>query len=141
MKATTRLAGDVGHGGSLEQIKARFALWRKGRRRGERISSALWALAVGLVAQHGLEQTAQALRVDGEQLKKRVAKSAGLPRVASTASAGSKFIELFAPSALNPVPAFQCIVEMQNVRGGKMRVELSHVDGLAGLASAFWSAR
>ena len=29
MKATTRLAEDVGHGGSLEQIKARFALWRK----------------------------------------------------------------------------------------------------------------
>lgn len=92
MKATTRLAGDVGHGGSLEQIKARFALWRKGRRRGERISSALWALAVGLVAQHGLEQTAQALRVDGEQLKKRVAKNAGLTRAAS---ADPKFIELF----------------------------------------------
>ena len=138
MKATTRLAEDVGHGGSLEQIKARFALWRKGRRRGERISSALWALAVGLVAQHGLEQTAQALRVDGEQLKKRVAKNAGLTRAAS---ADPKFIELFAPSVLNATPAFQCIVEMQNVRGGKMRVELSHVDGLAGLASAFWSAR
>ena len=55
MKATTKSAEDVGHGESLEQVKERFALWRQGRKRGERISSALWAAAVGLAEQHGVE--------------------------------------------------------------------------------------
>ncbi|MFC3110709.1 hypothetical protein ACFQAT_13385 [Undibacterium arcticum] len=138
MKATTKSAEDVWPGESLEQVKDRFALWRKGRKRGERISNALWASAVGLVAQHGLQRTAQELRVDCNLLKKHIARNAGSTR---TAKAASQFVELFAQPASSAVPAAQCVVEMENARGGKMRVELGNIDGLAGLASAFWSAR
>jgi hypothetical protein len=138
MKARTKSAEDAGHGESLEQIKERFALWRKSRRRGERISNALWTAATSLVEQHGLQGTAKALRVDCGQLKKHLTGRAGPTR---TARAAPQFVELFAQPASNAAPAFQCIVEMQNVRGGKMRVELGNIDGLAGLASAFWSAR
>jgi hypothetical protein len=33
------------------------------------------------------------------------------------------------------------MVEMENGRGGKMRVEFNNINGLIDLASAFWSAR
>ena len=138
MKAMTKSVEDGGHGESLEQVKERFALWRKSRRRGERISSALWAAATSLVEQHGLHGTAKALRVDGGRLKKRLTGSAGPTRAARAAP---QFVELFAQPASNAAPGSHCIVEMQNVRGCKMRVELRNIDGLAGLASAFWSAR
>jgi len=61
MKATTQLAADVGHGDRLEQVKDRFTQWRQGRKPGERISNALWALAVGLVEQHGVQRIVQEL--------------------------------------------------------------------------------
>ena len=83
-------------------------------------------------------RTAQTLHVDIGQLSKRVARGCGAMR---TASAAPQFVELLAQPVLNAVTAFPCIVEMQNARGGKMRVELSNIDGLAGLTAAFWSAR
>ena len=140
MNAKMNSAEDAVHGTSLdlEQVKERFAQWRLGRQPGERISHALWAAAVGLVEQYGLQRTAQALGVDDDQLMKRVARSA-IP--AHTAKAPHQFVELFAQPAPSAAPAFPCIVEMQNVRGAKMRVELGSIAGLDGLVSAFWGAR
>ena len=140
MKARMNSAEDTGHGASLdlEQVKERFAQWRLGRKPRERISHELWAAAVGLVEQHGLQRTAQALGVDDDQLRKRVARSAA---PAHTAKVPHQFVELFAQPAPNAAPASPCIVEMQNVRGAKMRVELGSIAGLDGLVSAFWGAR
>ena len=138
MKATTKSAEDVGHGESLEQVKERFALWRQGRKRGERISSALWAAAVGLAEQHGVERTAQELRVGCDVLKKHIARNAGPMRTAKTAP---RFVELFAQPLLNAAPSVECMVEMENGHGGKMRVELNNINGLIDLVSAFWSPR
>jgi hypothetical protein len=138
MKATTQLAADVGHGDRLEQVKDRFTQWRQGRKPGERISNALWALAVGLVEQHGVQRIAQELCVDCRVLKKHIVRNVG---PAPAVPAAPQFVELFAQPALSTAPTFQCVVEMQNVKGRKMRVELGSIDGLVGLASAFWSAR
>lgn len=137
MKARTKSAEDAGHGENLEQVKERFALWRKSRRRGERISNALWAAATSLVEQHGLQGTAKALRVDCGQLKRHLTGSAGPTRLARAAP---QFVELFAQPVVAE-PGSQCIVEMQNARGGKMGVELGNMASLDGLVSAFWSAR
>ena len=56
----------------------------------------------------------------------------------------TQFVEL----AFTPVPPpaaqclCECVIELENVRGAKMRVELNGngLAGLAGLCSAFWSA-
>ena len=138
MKARTQSAEDVGHGESLEQVKQRFVLWRAGRKRGEHISNALWEAAVGLVARHGLVRTARELRIDCDGLKKRCARGAGSE---DTGKTQPQFVELFAPPALNTASTGDCIVEMENARGCKMRIELQNIDGLASLVSAFWSAR
>lgn len=134
------------HGESFEQVKQRFALWRVNRKSGEHISNALWAAAVGVAQRHGLQRTAQELRIDYGGLKKRLERDGGA--VVSTgpvpATEGNpRFVELFAPAAFGAGAAqtFECVVEMENARGGKMRVELRSLDGLAGLAGAFWSAQ
>ena len=140
MKAKMNSAEDTGHGASLDlaQVKERFAQWRLGRKPGERISNVLWAAAVGLVEQHGLQRTAQTLGIDGDQLKKHVVRGAGPARLTK---ATPQFVELFAQPAPSAAPASPCIIEMQNVRGAKMRVELGSIAGLDGLVSAFWGAR
>lgn len=140
MKARMRSAEDAGHGTNLEleHVKDRFAQWRDDRQPGERVPNALWAAAVAQVEQHGVQWIAQTLGLDSEQLKKRVARGVGPTRLARAAP---QFVELFVPPVMNADPGSQCIVEMQNARGGKMRVELSNIAGLDGLVSAFWSAR
>lgn len=122
----------------LEQVKQRFALWRGDRKRGERISNALWAAALSMAKLHGPEHTARELRVDYDILKKRLERSAGPVQVHKREV---QFVEMFAPPELGTVPTSGCIVEMENARGGKMRIDLKSLDGLAGLCSAFWSAR
>ena len=138
MKMATKSAQAGEHGESLEQVKRRFALWRESRKRGEHISNALWVAAVALVERHGLQRTAQELRIDYGGLKKRLERGADPER---TGKVGTQFVEMFAPPAFSAAPMTECIVEMENARGGKMRVELRSLDGLAGLASAFWNAR
>ena len=138
MKVATKSAQAGEDGESLEQVKQRFALWRLGRKRGEHISGALWDAAVRLVGQHGLQRTAQELRVDCDRLKRRLEGEA-IPALVSKAE--HQFVEMFAPPALSATQTCACIVEMENARGGKMRVELKGLDGLAGLFNAFWSAR
>ena len=138
MRVATKSEQAGEYGESLEQVKQRFVLWREGRKRGERISNALWAAAVGLVERHGLLRTAQELRIDCDGLRKRIARGAGSKHIRE---AQAQFVELFAPPALSTAPTAECVVEMENSRGGKMRVELKSLDGLAGLTSAFWGAR
>lgn len=137
MKMTAKAAQANGHGESLEQVKQHFALWRESRKRGERISNALWAKAVAMVQQHGLQQTAKELRIDYGQLKKRLEHGAGTQGISKPETG---FMELLVPAAFGAVPMAACIVEMENARGAKMRVELKGTDALADLASAFWSA-
>lgn len=132
-------AGHTGEGiESLEQVKQRFALWRAGHRRGERLPNALWEIAVRMAERHGVQQTAHELRIDGDRLKKRLE---GVVLPAQTSKAAPQFVEIFVPPAAVSTQACTCIIEMENSRGGKMRVELKGLDGLADLSNAFWSAR
>ena len=138
MKVATRSAQAGEHGKSLERLKQRFALWRKSRMRGEHIPGPLWAAAVHLVERHGLQRTAQELGVDCDRLKKRLG---GIVSPARTRKAEPQFVEMFVPPEIGTQETCACIVEMENAQGGKMRVELKNLEGLSGLASAFWSVR
>ena len=48
--------------GDLARARSRFAAWRAGRQRGERIQASLWTLAVRVGKAHGLSRTVTALR-------------------------------------------------------------------------------
>ena len=127
MKVAMKSAQAAEDGESLEQVKQRFGLWREGRKRGERISGALWEAAVRMVEQHGLQRTAEELRIDCARLTKRLERST-IQNCPETTE--PRFVEMFAPPAFGADGTCECIVEMENARGGKMRVELKSLDGL-----------
>ena len=137
MDTTTKIS-QARHGESLEQVRKRFKRWRETRVRGEHIPDVLWAAAVGMAVEHGLDRVAQELHVDCDRLKKRLGQTGAL----QTRKGGVQFVELaFAPPP-QPASLCECAIELENVRGAKMRVELNGngLAGLAGLCSAFWSA-
>jgi hypothetical protein len=117
----------------LAQARRRFQAWRARRQGGERIPPALWRLAVRLVRSHGVSRTATALRVDYYSLKKQVEATAQeVPPDRPT------FIELPAPAVIGK----QCLFELDNSVGARMRVQLLGYDAreIETLAGALWAA-
>jgi hypothetical protein len=118
---------------ALTQLKERFATWRAVRKLGMRIPPELWSAAVAMVAVHGACRVAGELNLDYDMLKQRVARAGG--KGMSTEPA-PRFVELFAAAGAMPAPSAQpqCVVELANARGARMRVELNG-QGLVGLSA------
>jgi len=124
-------------GQPLSQVKEQFKTWRKTRKSPRPIPENLWAAAVGLTAKHSISQIAKELVLDYSTLKRRV-------RVKNKDAAVSTNPPDFIEVNLEPAAAVaECIVEMQDIRGAKMRM---HFRGktdfdLLQLAKAFWSKK
>jgi len=141
MEATSKAVGTTGCSDALLRLKGQFDQWRAGRRVGERIPLDLWSGAVAAAAEHGAYRVAAQLHLDYAVLKRRAALAGGkTPGTELT----PRFVELFAPAgaAASATSQPQCVVEMDNARGAKMRVQLDGhaLAGLAVLCSAFWAA-
>lgn len=142
MEARTKAVQTRCVGTGLSQLKRQFDQWRAGRKLGERIPPRLWADAVSAVAEHGACRVAGELHLDYAVLKRRAAMAAGN---APATEVAPRFVELFAPAGpMTPAGALrpECVVELANARGAKMRVELSGggLAGLSALCSTFWAA-
>ena len=143
MDATSKAVQTTGSSEGLLRLKRQFDQWRAARRAGERIPSELWSGAVAAAGEHGAYRVAVELHLDYAVLKRRAALAGGST---SAAELAPRFVELFAPAARGtPARAAraQCVVELDNTRGAKMRVELDGnglAAGLSVLCSAFWAA-
>ena len=145
MEAMSKAAQSKVVGEGLSLLKRQFEQWRCGRVIGQRIPAYLWDGAVSAVAEHGVCRVSAELHLDYAVLKRRVALAGGVP--VSTALA-PRFVEVFAPAVPTTVPTksapsrAECVVEMDNARGAKMRVELSGhgLGSLSALCSAFLGA-
>ena len=122
---------------TISQVKEQFKIWRRTRKSPRPIPEELWAAAVSLTGKHSIRQISKELVVDYSALKKRVP-----TRKKNTAAKMSPpgFIEL---NLEPPTAASECIVEMQDILGSKMRM---HFRGktdfdLLELAKAFWSKK
>ncbi len=117
----------------LETARQRFERWRRTRKPPSRIPERLWTSAVKLSRQYGVHRTARALRLDYMRLKKRAAQSS------MVADRG------IAPTFLEVVPTqsgfAECIVEVENASGEKMRIHLNGtaVSALEALTRSFLS--
>ena len=123
--------------GPLEQVRQRLERWRKTRKRCSSIPAALWAAAVELARQYGVNKTARALRLDYYSLKRRL--ESGTHPGLHEPKGGAPFIELVTPLG-NSSP--ECIVELEHRRGAKMKIHLKgrvELD-LVALSGLFWSA-
>ena len=129
----------VERGQSLAQVEEQFRRWRESRKAGGRIPPQLWATAVEMARVHGLHRISKELRLDYSGLKRRLEGAGGDVQPGKPAA---RFVEMFAAPASTVAGRHECVVELENARGAKMRVQLSGA-GLAGLASvcsAFWRA-
>jgi hypothetical protein len=118
---------------SLSEVKELIEAWRQNRLKRRPMPEELWEAAAGLSKEYSLHQISKALRLNHTALKKRV-----LPDKASAPKEPiPMFIELEVPR--EPVMA-ECIIEMQDGAGGKMRMQFrGHTDfDLLELGNAFW---
>ena len=122
---------------TISEVKEQFKIWRKTRKSPRPIPEKLWAAAVSLTANHCLSQISKELVVDYSALKKRVP----IKKKDSAASMSpSGFIEV---NLEPPAAVSECIVEMQDILGSKMRMHFSGKTDfdLPELAKAFWSKK
>ena len=119
---------------SLSEVKEQFKTWRKTRKNPRPIPDKLWVAAVSLTANHSISQISKELVLDYSVLKKRVPIK---KKSMADKTSPPGFIELnLEPSAA----VSECMVEMQDTLGAKMRM---HFRGkpdfdLLELAKAFW---
>ncbi len=121
----------------LERTRQRFERWRRSGKARRRIPDSLWAAAVKMAGRYGVCQTAQALRLGYYSLKRRLddegADSAEMPQTGRAA----RFLELPVSA---PTGRGQCIVELEDPAGAKMRIRLEGFEApdLAALSRTFW---
>ena len=100
----------------LQLLADRFKAWRAARRRGERIPKELWEAAIEFARGHGANRTAAALKLNYEDLVRRLSGSRPQRKVASAARG---FVELSA-SALSPADDQGGTVELIQVSGSRL---------------------
>jgi hypothetical protein len=130
----------------LENVRRRFEDWRQGHRARSRIPESLWASAVELGRAYGINRTARALRLDYYSLKKRVetvrpATTGHKTAVSSDDPEGPALATFVEVAALPSAIAGECILELEDAVGAKMRIHLKghEMPDLTALARIFWS--
>jgi len=120
----------------LSEVRRQLERWRQGRRRGTRIPEELWQAAADLGREVGVSKTAQELHLDYYALRRRM--ESGLEeRPAREAPRAGRFLEI--PLCAPPSP--ECIVEIEDPRGARLRLELKGVTPahLETLTRTLWS--
>jgi carbohydrate-selective porin OprB len=117
----------------VEAVRRRFEDWRRDPERGRRIPEELWRAAAELAGTNGIWRTAQALRLNNNELKQRVLDDRG---ASDDGRARSGFIEL---PQTDPGKSGGCVIELEDRLGTRLRVELPGwaVPDLAALAREF----
>lgn len=120
----------------LESVRYQFEKWRKSRKnRREPIPEELWAAATRLGHQYSVNRISRTLHLNYNDLKKRISGTKSLTRVKKSSS--PQFVELDWPGHY---PASECVIEMENGSGSKMRMSFkgrADLD-LLELGKAFW---
>ncbi len=118
---------------ALEEVEGLFKAWRKQKKhRSSPIPTELWKAAISLTKECSIFTIATCLRLDFNELKKRIAN-----KPAEEESTPLNFIEL------NAIPATEVTVDIERPDGVTMRVSIKDKGGLdiIELGRAFWSDR
>ncbi len=122
---------------TLETVKQQFATWRKSRKHRSRIPDELWEATVGLSGQYSIHHISKALRINHTTLRDRIAAR----NMSENPETQACFFELTPPLPSSPIS--ECLVEMENRHGEKMRMHFAGEIGLDLLALShnFWTGR
>ena len=121
------------NGQALTELQRRFSVWRGRRPRGRRIPEELWRAAVHAAREYGVCKTSRRLGVDYYSLKNRLTGPAPAAEARSV-----EFVEI-PQKVLATGPG--CVVELQDPKGLRLRVELRDAVGAEALAKALWNQR
>jgi hypothetical protein len=110
---------------TLEQVCHQFECWRQSRKKRCPIPEKLWQAAESLYPEHSLYHISKALRLNYTDLKQRFEHKQ--PDFIAPPIDAAEFIELAVKSSIPPA---ECLVEMEDPYGAKMRM---HFRGGAGL--------
>ena len=124
----------------LENTRRRLEQWRQRHQAPTPLPESLWAQAVKLAGRYGVSRTARALGVGYYSLQDRVEKATVSAATGSPTRSEATFLEL---AVSPPSGAGECILEWEDVGGGKMRVHLKGVEvpDLVALSRSFWEGR
>jgi len=121
---------------TLSQVNEQFKNWRRTRKNPWPIPEKLLKSAVSLTANYTVRQISEELIIDYDDLKQACTKTKKVRKKVPAPT----FIEL---DIEQPAAAPECIVEMENILGAKMRMHFrgkTDID-LLELAKAFWGKR
>ncbi len=120
---------------SLTTVKLQFKTWRETRKQKSRIPDELWTAAVSLSDRYSIHRISKALHVNHTALRDRISSC----KTNKNQQTHSCFIELPVPQS----PASECLVEMENRSGEKIRMHFSGAIGfdLLALSQNFWEKR
>ena len=118
----------------LEQAHQQFEYWRSTREKRCPIPGELWRAAESLYPEYSLYHICKTLRLNYTDLKERVQQKQAVSTPSTIRSA--QFIELG-----DRLLAAECLVEMQDSKGAKMRMQFKGAAGLdlLELSKIFWS--
>jgi hypothetical protein len=119
---------------SLEEAKSRFEEWRRNRQGKAAIPDELWVAAAEVARHEGVSRTSTELRVEWNELKRRMAVPEPLPGPVPPPA----FLELVAPGTQSHP---ECTVELEG-RRGKLRIQLKDASAtyLAKLSRELWES-
>ena len=119
----------------IEQVEEQFKTWRRTRAKRCAIPDELWQAAESLYPEYSIYHISKALGLNYTDLKHRIVQkpSTAMPATVTKAS----FIELGLSDSLQPA---ECLVEMQDSTGAKMRMHFKGKIGvdLLELGKVFW---
>ena len=119
----------------VKELRTRIERWRRTRRKRSAMPEKLWSDATLLARAHGIHRISSALRINYENLKKRVEAA---PEDGRDDSAG--FVEVEGARLVGALESARTVVELSSSDGAKLVVRLSGREDLdvAALAEAFW---
>ena len=116
-------AARVTNGLRVDEVRERFAEWRRTRAKKARIPDELWEAAMAVARRNGVNRTAQALHLDGGKLMRRMV-AAGSEPEGKPADAPTAFLEFVSSQ---PDGRVECVVEAERPGVGVLRVQLKSV--------------
>ena len=118
---------------TLPSVRRDFERWRTSRSRSRHIPDRLWDAAAVLAREHGVSKTSSTLGLDYYALKKRAAAAGGVKT-----KPAAEFLEV----PVEVLTAAECVVEIEDGAGARLRVELrgGATREAEVVARALWSA-
>ena len=109
---------------TLEEVREHFEEWRRTRKKREPISAQLWEAAESLTKKYTLHEITKTLRLNYQKFNERVQrKEEGKDDSHLTRA---QFLQL---TLSNPQSAVECVIEIEDLKGRRMKMSLKGETG------------